>query len=378
MRIGIDARFYGPIGKGLGRYTEKLIEHLETLPGDDEYVIFLRRENFSEYVPKHPRFRKVLADYAWYGWEEQLFFPWLLRRERLDLVHFPHFNVPLLARRPFVVTVHDLILLRYPTVKASELSPFLYWFKYLAYRFVIGSAVRRARRIITVSAFTREDIETVYPKTRGKIIVTAEASDDFCFWLPPNETARLFDRLGLWEKAGSIHLPYFLSVGNAYPHKNLEFLVEMAKQLPEYHFLLVGKDDYFYRSLKKRVEMEAVGNVLFAGYVDDRALGALYRHAVAYVFSSLYEGFGLPGLEAMNHGLPVVASRAGSLPEVFGDAALYVDPHNVASGVRLLRQVTEARTRRLLVARGHARSRGYSWRRMAELTQQIYQESGES
>ncbi|MDQ5961396.1 MAG: hypothetical protein QG581_317, partial [Patescibacteria group bacterium] len=93
MRIGIDARFYGSIGKGLGRYTEKLIEHLEKIDSENQYVVFLRLENFDDYIPSQKNFRKVLADYSWYGWREQLLFPLLLFRHRLDLVHFPHFNV---------------------------------------------------------------------------------------------------------------------------------------------------------------------------------------------------------------------------------------------------------------------------------------------
>jgi glycosyltransferase involved in cell wall biosynthesis len=117
MRIGIDARFYGSLGKGLGRYTEKLIFHLEAIDTDNEYVVFLRRENFDEYIPRSPRFRKVVAQYAWYGLSEQTLFVLLLYRFRFDLVHFPHFNVPLLYRRPFVVTIHDLILVHYPTLR---------------------------------------------------------------------------------------------------------------------------------------------------------------------------------------------------------------------------------------------------------------------
>src|SRR5258708_3370943 len=117
MRIGIDARFYGSVGKGLGRYTSELISHLEKIDNGNDYVIFLRASNFKSYVPKNPRFTKVLAEFPWYTWSEQVRYPKLLNSHMLDLMHFPHFNVPFFYRKPFVVTVHDLILLSHPTTR---------------------------------------------------------------------------------------------------------------------------------------------------------------------------------------------------------------------------------------------------------------------
>ena len=178
MRIGIDARFYGPVGKGLGRYTEKLVGYLERVADpDDEFFVFLRKENFDVYVPGNPRFRKVLADYPWYSISEQIFFPFLLRKYRLDVMHFPHFNVPILYERPFVVTIHDLILLRFPTVRNTTRSRLTYKMKYLAYRLVIATAIRRAKVILTVSRFTERDILTAFPTAVGKTVVTYEGCD---------------------------------------------------------------------------------------------------------------------------------------------------------------------------------------------------------
>src|SRR4030042_5629936 len=121
MRIGIDARFFGSIGKGLGRYTQKLIENLEKIYEHNHYFIFLRRGNWNEYRPRKKNFTKVLADVPWYSLREQIEMPRIIRKCGLDLVHFPHFNVPVGYRGKFVVTIHDLILLRYPTKKASAL-----------------------------------------------------------------------------------------------------------------------------------------------------------------------------------------------------------------------------------------------------------------
>lgn len=375
MRIGIDARFYGSLGKGLGRYTEKLITYLEGVPQDtNTYVIFLRQENFDEYQPADARFTKVKADYPWYGWAEQLLFPLLLWRQRLDLIHFPHFNVPFFLWRPFVVTIHDLILLHFPTVKASELPPFLYWLKYLAYRLIIASAVHRARSIIAVSDFTKQDIEAAYPIARGKVYTTLEAVDPYCYWLEPSAERSLFETLDLiGTNAGATLVKrYVLYVGNAYPHKNLELLLGIAADFPDITFLCVGKEDYFYRSFREKVSSARVSNIRFAGYIDDRSLGALYRRATAYIFSSLYEGFGLPGLEAMNYGLPVVAARAGSLPEIYAEAAIYFDPSERGACVRALREAFDPEQGGKYRTLGFAQAARFSWQRMAVQTLQLY------
>jgi len=375
MKIGIDARFYGSLGKGLGRYTEKLITYLEALSGDtNTYVIFLRHENYDEYQPAHPRFTKIVADYPWYSWAEQFLFPLLLWRERLDLIHFPHFNVPLFLGKPFIVTIHDLILLHFPTVKASELPPFLYWLKYLAYRLVITSAIRRARSIIAVSDFTKQDIEAIYPAAKGRVRTTLEAVDPYCYWLDPVAERSLFQTLDLIASdTVPIHSKRFvLYVGNAYPHKNLELLLRVAPQFRDIIFLCVGKEDYFYRSFREKVQSMKINNIRFAGYVNDQSLGALYRRATAYLFPSLYEGFGLPGLEAMNYGLPVVAASAGSLPEIYAEAALYFDPLHADSCITSLRQVIDHNENHERRMRGFGRAAQFSWRGMAIETLRLY------
>ena len=133
MKIGIDARFFGSIGKGLGRYTQKLIENLEKIDNENQYVVFLRKENFDEYQPRNKKFQKVLANYQWYTFSEQIKMPLLLNKFNIDLVHFPHFNVPFFYRKKFVVTIHDLILLEFPTVRGTTLNPFFYKIKFLEF-----------------------------------------------------------------------------------------------------------------------------------------------------------------------------------------------------------------------------------------------------
>lgn len=378
MRIGIDARFYGSLGKGLGRYTEKLIEHLEQIDHENTYVVFLRRENFEDYHPKSANFQKQLAHYSWYSFSEQIGFSLLLYRLKFDLVHFPHFNVPLLYRRPFLVTIHDLILLHYPTLRNTTHGMFLYWFKYLAYRMVIASAIRRASHIITVSHFTEKDILKRYPVAAGKMSVTYEAADPFCHFVSRKEGGALFSSLGLVEVSQGltrdiIVKPYFLYVGNAYPHKNLEIFLTVAEKTPEYTYVLVGKEDYFYARLKKRVEEKRIKNIVFSGFVTDRELAVLYRFAHLYIFPSLYEGFGLPPLEALSHGLPVLSSNRGSLPEILGEAALYFDPTDVSTLLQLIRRTyMDEEMKSMLRMKGYIRCAQFHFRDMASTTHALY------
>lgn len=374
MRIGIDARFWGPLGKGLGRYTQKLIESLEKISAENghRYFIFLRKENFDEYNPTNPNFKKVLADYQWYTFSEQVNMLRLLNKFKLDLVHFPHFNFPINYRGKFVVTVHDLILLRFPTVRASTLSPFFYKLKYLAYKFVIKKAFKKSKKIITVSEFTKKDILANYPQINpNKIAVTYEAVDNF----PKSELGN-----GAILNKYAIIKPYLLYVGNAYPHKNLETLVEVFddiardKKYEDLNLVLVGKKDFFYEKLIEFARRKNSRNIIFTGLVEDKDLGDVYQGALAFVFPSRYEGFGLPPLEAMKFGVPVAASKTSSIPEVLGESALYFDPIDKESIKQaIIRVISDDNIRKELISLGAEQAAKYSWRKLAQKTLEIYE-----
>ncbi len=369
MRIGIDARFFGTGSKGLGRYTQQLILHLERIDSDNEYVIFMRRENWDEYQPSNPRFCKVLADFGWYGLAEQLLFPLVLLRQKCDLMHFGHFNVPLLYRRNFVVTIHDLILLSFPTVRASTRNSWVYRLKFAAYKLVIASAIARAKQILAVSEFTRRDILRHYPTAKGKIVVTHEAA------MAPIDNFAQIDATTLSEKYGIIK-PYLLYVGNAYPHKNLERLIDAfvaSKSAQTHQLVLVGKNDFFYRRLMGSVPQQHRKSVLMLPDVSDVALAALYVHAVAFVFPSLYEGFGLPPLEAMSYGTPVISSNHDCMREILGDAALYFDAGSKLEIAAAIDEIAQnQKLRKQLSTKGFAQVGHYSWERMTRQTREVY------
>ena len=315
--------------------------------------------------------------------QEQIALPGLIRRAHLDLIHFPHFNVPLFVPTKFVVTVHDLILTKFPTVRATTLHPLLYKFKNLAYRLVIWSALKRSRQVITVSQFTKEDIIEQFKIRPEKISVTYEGVANLAKGNDSLFVKKLDERATLSHY--NINNNFLLYIGNAYPHKNLEGLIKVFKELrserPEIRLVLVGREDYFYkrvqdlaRSLGLYQDKAAASPIVFPGYVPDTELEILFKQALAYVFPSFYEGFGLPPLEAMAKGCAVISSNQSSLPEVLGDAAIYFDPKSATDMLAKIKEVIDSPAQRQeLINRGLVQAKKYNWWDCAYQTLEIYQ-----
>jgi glycosyltransferase involved in cell wall biosynthesis len=374
MKIGIDARFFGPNSKGLGRYTQKLVEHLEKIDQENEYIIFLRHDNFDLFKPTNSNFKKVLADYQWYTFAEQIFMPWILKKHKLDFVHFPHFNIPIFYFGKFIVTIHDLTLVKYPTKRATTRNKFFYWIKFSAYKIAIFLAIKRASKILAISQFTKDDICQYYNLESEEVKVIYEAVD--------NETAIDYQQVCVGDKkAKNTQLDkFFLYVGNAYPHKNLERLVSFffswKRQTKYQHQLvLVGKNDYFYQRLQRYIKDNQIEDVIIFNTLSDVILYDLYARADAFVFLSLYEGFGLPPLEAMREGIPVLSSDHQCMLEILGGSALYCDGRNEKDVIEKMEKIVSDKIlREKLIKLGKAQAQKYSWQKMAEETQKVYRE----
>lgn len=369
MLIGIDARFYGHLGKGLGRYTQKLIEYLEQIDFENEYVVFLRKQNFDEYIPKNKNFKKVLADYRWYTFSEQLFFPLLLKKYKCDILHFPHFNVPILYFGKFIITIHDLILIHYPTIRSSTLSPVFYWFKFFVYKIVIKLAILRSEKIIAVSKFTKKDIIKTYgERFSEKIAVTYEASEKKRIPFELNKEDIL--------KKYAIISPYVLYVGNVYPHKNPEILIDAFEKLSkissEFKLVFIGSEDYFYNRLKDLVFEKKINNIIFTGFVPDCDLDFIFDKAFAYVRPSFYEGFQLPPLEAMSVGVPVICADNECAKEILEDSSLYFDGKSADELVNCILKLKNNFLRSELIKNGYLQVSKFSWEDMAKKTLNIY------
>ena len=367
MEIGIDCRLWNETG--VGRYTRNLVSELSKIDTKNSYVLFALDKDVSSIKYqvlsiKHGNWKIVVADIRWHTLKEQFEFPKILNRENLDLVHFPYFSVPIFYNRPFVVTIHDLIINHFPTGQASTLLFPIYKLKLLGYKFIIKQAAKKARKIITVSQATKKEIVDHLGVDSDKVIVTYEGIDQ---------------KLAISSQKSVVKGKYFLYVGNAYPHKNLERLLEAFKTLnSNVNLVLVGKEDYFHKRLKEKVrKMKLADKVVFLQNVSDEELASLYKNAIALIVPSLMEGFGLPAMEAMANKCLVLASDIPSLKEICGDVALYFNPLSIDELTEKLRTVTLHTTEyeglEELRRKGVERARLFSWQKMAKKTLGVYE-----
>ncbi|MFH1012227.1 MAG: glycosyltransferase family 1 protein [Candidatus Peregrinibacteria bacterium] len=367
MRIGIDARMYGAHFTGIGRYTYELIRHLAEFDSQNEYVVFLRKEAFDDFQLPNGRFIKVLADYGHYSFGEQFGFLRLLNSHKLDLVHFTHFNAPIFYRRPFVVTIHDLTLSFYPGKKMT--NPF----HRLAYHRVIRSVTKKAKKIIAVSQHTKKDLQETLHVPEEKIEVIYNGVTPQFSGAVPTLRTDLMKKLGLQR-------PYFLYTGVWRDHKNVVGMIQAFAQMnkesgEQYDLVITGKHNPTYHEVPDTVKaLKLEGYVHLVGIVSEGDLAALYQYAVAYVFPSFYEGFGLPPLEAMQAGTPVTASNASAIPEVCGEGnALYFDPHDIGDMAEKMRLVaTDASVRQRLIDRGFERVKEFDWKKTVQSVLRVY------
>ncbi len=372
MKIGIDARMYGK-GFGLARYVEELIHGLEKSSGDFEYVLFMKPEGRKDYQARGGKYEVVEAPFHWYGWEEQIKFSSRIKKTKLDLMHFPHWNVPVIYHDPYIVTIHDLTMFHFPRYEASTKSKPVYWVKDKAHRFVVGHAARHAKSIIATSEFTKSDIMRTLSTSPDKISVVYQAP----YTQTVKEASGSFERI---QNVYNLNKKYILYVGAAYPHKNLIRLLNAWKiisdELRDYELILVGKQDNFYTKIENHIKEKQIANVRLLGFVEDTELGALYAHASLFVYPSLYEGFGLPPLEALSYGVPVVASSAASIPEVLGEAAYFVDPLSVeAIGEGIQRVLGSDDIIHELKVKGRAQRTFFSEHSFIEATLKVYTEA---
>jgi glycosyltransferase involved in cell wall biosynthesis len=365
MKIGIDARMMGE-GFGIGRYTLELVGQLIEIGGDDDFVIFLRRDNWDILV--YPdNWKKVLADVSWYSLMEQLRMPSIIHRESVDIMHYPHWNVPLLSTAPFVLTVHDLIMYHFPRAEASTLGLLKFWLKDRLHRLVLHISAWRARHIITTSEFTKCDIVRYLHVAKEKITVIYQA---------PYVMVESANDIDIKKKYG-IAGKYILYVGSAYPHKNIEGLLEAWRLIEDNRrditLVLVGSDSYFYDRIRSSSIFKELERVIHTGFVDDTTLDTLYREAQMLVHPSFYEGFGLTPLEALSRGTPVAVASASSLPEIVGECGLYFDPHSPSSIAEAIdRLLVDMDLRRELLTHTKRELSRFSWRYLADRTLGIY------
>ena len=366
MRIGIDARKLHDFG--IGTYIRNLLRHLARMDDRTEFVVFCRPEDRETLSTLGENFRAVPETAANYSVAEQLRIPLALQREGVTLFHAPHYVLPALVRCRSVVTIHDCIHLMFPQYLPNRLA-----FGYA--RTSIGLAARRATRVLTVSESSKRDILRFVDTEPEKIDVIYNAYDErFAIDPAEEDVVRVRERYQLQDE-------FVLYAGNVKPHKNLERLIDAFhivrnRGLDHLKLVMIGDEISKYTALRRAVHRHQLHKyVRFLGYLPEETLAVMYRLAGVFVFPSLYEGFGLPPLEAMASGTPVVTSNVSSLPEVAGDAAVLVDPydpHAIADGI--YRVLTDADVRKDLRRKGVARAGQFSWEQSVRRVRKIYSE----
>ncbi len=369
MRVAIDIRRAGDYG--LGTYIRNIVNQLARIDDNSRYLLIGERRHLAEFDSLPNNFE--LLEYAHQPgtFSTHLHLPWLLRKRRVDILHMPWFYAPAIVPSRLLITVHDLSDVLAPPVGASP--PVQTGRLFFARR-----ALNRADHIFAVSHASKRDLARFFHIPESKISVVYDAVDERFLTEPlPADADRILER-------HAVNSPYVLYAGNIRPQKNLPRLIEafaVAKaelrgnpEFDQLKLLVIGESLNRHADLRRAVVRARVReDVRFLGFVPRPVLRVFYSRALAFLFPSLYEGFGLPPLEAMAHGTPVLTSNVSSLPEVFQEAALLVNPENVFDIARGIRQIlTENALRQTLRRRGYERARMYSWENAARLVHAAY------
>lgn len=382
MHIGIDARIYGTRHRGIGRYVEQLIIALLKRDDNNRYTIFTLPETMEKIPNAGGKCTVLSVDCAWYGIAEQIKLPGIIKKSKVQYMYFPHFNVPYACPVPYVVTIHDLIAYHFPDERATTLAPWKYNLKVKAMRVLMRRALRRSLHNTAVSHYTKRDIMKHFSVPEQRISVVYPGVETFLLGTEryantPQFQTHLTDTYG-------VRPPYILYVGSAYPHKNLETLIDAytlvrAEYGRNWQLVLAGRHDAFYERIRSYVahtipDPDIQKDIVFTNEVRDNDLDGLYRGAKLFVFPSRYEGFGLPLLEAAARGIPVVAAKNTSIPEVMSDAAYYVDAENaafIAHGLDIVGG--SAALQQELSEKGIVRSKQFSWNQTAQEISRIFE-----
>lgn len=371
MRIGIDARLYSPRFGGIGRYTQELIDHLARIDQQNEYLLFFNEEDYSQYLAPNARFGKRRVTAKKDTLQEQTAFVKDLHREQLDIMHFTNLDVPVLYKKPMIVTVHNLSSIKFP--ESSKQG----FFQKIQNSMMMNNILANARRFITVSQTVKEEAIKLLGAPVDRIrIINKGISDGF---LSSVYDEKLLDALKI--RLG-IDKPYLLTVGFWRSYSNLINLIRAYNLFRNRYntnnqLVIVGKPDGQEEAIRQVITELGLGShVILVGYVDERDLPLLYRGAQLYINPALDDGFGSTVLEAMACGLPVISSNAGSVAEICGsDNAVYFDAQDITNMAEAMHHLfDDEKLSAELGQRGVDQAKAYTWEATAEGTMQVYRE----
>jgi len=368
MKIGIDARMFGSSETGIGNYVKNLVANILKIDHENEYVLFVMRNRINDpEIPTANNLKKVPVQSHWYTWNEQLVFPWIIYKEKLDLMHFTHFNVPLFYRKPFIVTIHDVTPLFFPGHKMNSII------RRNAFKLAFSNAVRSSIKIISVSNFTKDQIVANFRVNAEKIITIYEGAGHI-FQKETN-----YDKIKKIKEKYKITKPFILYVGVWRNHKNITGLIRAFdilrnKYKLDIQLVLGGQEDAYYPEVRQTWEkLNLSEHIVRPGFIKDDEILTFFKLAKVLARPSFIEGFAMVDLEAMSAGVPVVASNSSCLREILNDAALYFDPLNIEEMAKVLNKViTDKKLRENLIQKGFRRFKEFNWEKCARETLRIY------
>lgn len=369
MKIGIDARFYRKSTAGLGRYTQSLLKHLSQIDKENEYIVFITKEDDLEYDIKAKNFKKVIVPITHYTLAEQTKFLHILNTYNLDLVHFLNFNHPILYNKPFIVTIHDLTMLLF-TVGRSQKS----LLRKFAFKTVMKNAVQKSKYVIAISKATKKDIIEHFHTNKDKIKVIYEGYNQI---YTKNYSQKEIEKI---KNKYNIKKPFLLFVSQWRPHKGLPNLIRAFEKIKTNYKLdiqlaITGKPNKDFPQIIQSIKSSTFKkDIITPGFVDETDLPILYKTCLAFIFPSFYEGFGLGPLEAMASGASVISSDLSCMPEILGDAPIYFNPKNIGKMTNIIYQtVTDKNLLEKMKQKSLLQAKKYSWQKMAKETLDLYE-----
>lgn len=364
MRIGVDLSVIQSTKSGVDWYTHHVIkEMMELLAPDEQLFLFTNRETgFEKEALSSPGTTVVMSRFRFQEPWRQFILPLLLQRHRIDVCFFTNFVLSIAATCPMVLTIHDLSFKLFPRTHSLR--------NVIWARSLVPISTRRAQRVIADSYNTKIDLLRVMNVAEEKVDVVHLGASELFSPEPHADDAETISRYGITE-------PYILYVGTLEPRKNLTMLIrcfdKIARERPDVHLVLAGRRGWMAQAIFDELEKrDLLGRIQITGYVRDEDLPAIYRSASVFIYPSLYEGFGLPPLEAMSSGVPVIVSRNSSLPEVVGEAGLYVNPLDAEEMAEAIGRVLDDKElANSLREKGFERARQFSWHKTAVKTLEI-------
>lgn len=365
LNIGIDCRMARE--SGIGRYITNIVRNLAETDRVNQYTLYVYQEDYFNEIPLPNNFNKIVASFRWHSFSEQFSFNSLIKSGKHDLMHFPQTNYPIFYSGKFLITIHDLTMVKFATGRASTLFYPFYLIKLFFFKLILNLGLRNSSKIITVSNFVKNEIVKSYGVDSDKIQVIYNGIDSKLSYNPQD--------LKYFHNSYNIVKPFIFYIGNAYPHKNLERLIltfTTFNQQNKYNLVLAGRSNFFYERLKE--SFKNLENIKFIGELSDEELSKFYSSAEFFVYPSISEGFGIQIVEALGLRSKVCCSNNSVFPEIAESNAVYFNPFDIEDMILAFKK-TVSSEKKISQEEIKKLAEKFNWKISAQMHHQLYEKS---